>query len=38
MTAGDIEHHLDEVGQGEFAGVLVLGDLVEELVEGGYSQ
>jgi hypothetical protein len=35
VTAGDIEHDLNEVRQGEFAGVLVLGHLLEELVEGG---
>jgi hypothetical protein len=34
VPAGDVEHHLDEVGQGELAGILMLGDLLEELVEG----
>ena len=34
VAAGDIEHDLDEVGQGQLAGVLVLGDLVKEFVEG----
>ncbi len=34
MAAGDIEHDLDEMGQGQLAGILSLGDLVEEFVEG----
>jgi hypothetical protein len=32
--AGDVEHDLDEVAQGELTLVLALGDLPEELVEG----
>jgi hypothetical protein len=34
MTADDIEHDEDEVFEGELAGVLALGGLLEELVEG----
>jgi hypothetical protein len=34
VAAGDIEHDLDEMGQGQLAGILVLGDLVKEFVEG----
>src|SRR3954468_24838124 len=33
MTAGDIEHDLDEVSQRQLAGILVRGDLVEEFVQ-----
>jgi hypothetical protein len=34
VPAGDIEHDLDEVGQGQLAGILVPGDLLEEFVQG----
>src|SRR3954465_9305992 len=33
VAAGDIEHDLDEVGQGQFAGILARGGLVEEFVQ-----
>lgn len=32
--AGDIEHDLDEMGQGQLAGILAFGDFVKEFVEG----
>jgi hypothetical protein len=38
VSAGDIEHDLDEVGQGELAGILLLSDLGEELVEGSAGE
>jgi hypothetical protein len=34
VAAGDLEQDLDEVSQGQLAGILVLGDLVKEFVEG----